>query len=65
MGLSDSRFAFSRESDLARSAGRRYTPATSTPMTSIAANVILFLCSEAGRNVSGQSLGVCGNVEVI
>ncbi|MDD9984641.1 MAG: SDR family oxidoreductase [Spirochaetaceae bacterium] len=29
------------------------------------ANMILFLCSEAGRNVSGQSLGVCGNVEVI
>jgi NAD(P)-dependent dehydrogenase (short-subunit alcohol dehydrogenase family) len=29
------------------------------------ANMVLFLCSEAGRNVSGQSLGVCGNVEVI
>ena len=29
------------------------------------ANMILFLCSEAGRNVSGQSLGVCGNVEAI
>ena len=29
------------------------------------ANMVLFLCSEAGRNVSGQSLGVCGNVEVM
>jgi NAD(P)-dependent dehydrogenase (short-subunit alcohol dehydrogenase family) len=24
---------------------------------------VLFLCSPAGRNISGQSLGVCGNVE--
>ena len=25
--------------------------------------MVLFLCSPAGRNISGQSLGVCGNVE--
>jgi NAD(P)-dependent dehydrogenase (short-subunit alcohol dehydrogenase family) len=29
------------------------------------AAMALFLCSEAGRNISGQSLGVCGNVEVL
>jgi NAD(P)-dependent dehydrogenase (short-subunit alcohol dehydrogenase family) len=29
------------------------------------ANMILFLCTEAGRNISGQSLGVCGNVEAL
>jgi NAD(P)-dependent dehydrogenase (short-subunit alcohol dehydrogenase family) len=27
------------------------------------AAMIWFLCSPAGRNISGQSLGVCGNVE--
>ncbi len=27
------------------------------------ANMALFLCSPAGRNISGQSLSVCGNVE--
>lgn len=27
------------------------------------ANQILFICSEAGQNISGQSLSVCGNVE--
>ena len=27
--------------------------------------MVLFLCSEAGRNISGQSLGVCGNVEFL
>lgn len=27
------------------------------------ANMILFLCSESGRNVSGQNLRVCGNTE--
>jgi NAD(P)-dependent dehydrogenase (short-subunit alcohol dehydrogenase family) len=27
------------------------------------AAMVLFLCSPAGRNISGQSLGVCGNVE--
>ncbi|MGD9538834.1 MAG: SDR family oxidoreductase [Alphaproteobacteria bacterium] len=29
------------------------------------ANVALFLCSPAGRNISGQSLSVCGNVETL
>ena len=29
------------------------------------AAMTLFLCSEPGRNMSGQSLGVCGNVEVL
>ena len=29
------------------------------------ANMVLFLISPLGRNVSGQSLGVCGNVETI
>ena len=29
------------------------------------ANMVLFLCSPAGRNVSGQSLSVCGNVETL
>jgi NAD(P)-dependent dehydrogenase (short-subunit alcohol dehydrogenase family) len=29
------------------------------------ANTVLFLLSEAGRNISGQSLGVCGNVEAL
>jgi NAD(P)-dependent dehydrogenase (short-subunit alcohol dehydrogenase family) len=29
------------------------------------AAMVLFLCSPAGRNISGQSLGVCGNVEVL
>jgi len=29
------------------------------------ANTALFLCSAAGRNISGQSLSVCGNVETI
>jgi NAD(P)-dependent dehydrogenase (short-subunit alcohol dehydrogenase family) len=27
--------------------------------------MVLFLCSPAGRNISGQSLGVCGNIEVL
>ena len=27
------------------------------------ANMALFLCSEAGRHISGQAIGVCGNVE--
>jgi NAD(P)-dependent dehydrogenase (short-subunit alcohol dehydrogenase family) len=27
------------------------------------AAMVLFLCSPEGRNISGQSLGVCGNVE--
>ena len=27
------------------------------------AAMVLFLCSPAGRNISGQSLGVCGNLE--
>lgn len=29
------------------------------------ANTVLFLCSPAGRNISGQSLSVCGNVETL
>jgi len=29
------------------------------------AAMVLFLCSPAGRNITGQSLGVCGNVEVL
>ena len=29
------------------------------------ANMVLFLCSDAGRNVSGQAISVCGNVEVL
>ena len=29
------------------------------------ANMAIFLCSAAGRNISGQSLSVCGNVETI
>jgi NAD(P)-dependent dehydrogenase (short-subunit alcohol dehydrogenase family) len=29
------------------------------------AAMALFLCSPAGSNISGQSLGVCGNVEVL
>jgi len=29
------------------------------------AAMVIFLCSEAGRNISGQSLSVCGNVETL
>jgi NAD(P)-dependent dehydrogenase (short-subunit alcohol dehydrogenase family) len=29
------------------------------------AHLVLFLCSDEGRNISGQSLGVCGNVEYL
>lgn len=29
------------------------------------AQLVLFLCSEGGRNISGQSLGVCGNLEFL
>lgn len=29
------------------------------------ANMALFLCSPAGRNISGQALSVCGNVETL
>ena len=29
------------------------------------ANTILFLCSEAGQNISGQALPVCGNIETL
>ena len=29
------------------------------------ANTILFLCSDAGKNISGQSVPVCGNVETL
>ena len=27
------------------------------------AEMAVFLCSEAGKNISGQSISVCGNVE--
>ncbi|MGB7757932.1 MAG: SDR family oxidoreductase [Salinisphaera sp.] len=29
------------------------------------AHMVVFLCSEAGRNISGQALSVCGNVETL
>jgi enoyl-[acyl-carrier-protein] reductase (NADH) len=29
------------------------------------AGMALFLCSPLGRNISGQSLGVCANVEAL
>ncbi len=29
------------------------------------ANMVLFVCSDAGAGISGQSLGVCGNVEYL
>jgi enoyl-[acyl-carrier-protein] reductase (NADH) len=29
------------------------------------AGMVLFLVSPMGRNVSGQSIGVCGNVETL
>jgi NAD(P)-dependent dehydrogenase (short-subunit alcohol dehydrogenase family) len=29
------------------------------------AEMVLFLCSPAGRDISGQSLSVCGNVETL
>jgi NAD(P)-dependent dehydrogenase (short-subunit alcohol dehydrogenase family) len=29
------------------------------------AEMVLFLCSKGGRNISGQSLGICGNVECL
>jgi NAD(P)-dependent dehydrogenase (short-subunit alcohol dehydrogenase family) len=29
------------------------------------ANMVLFLVSPLGRNISGQSLSVCGNVETL
>jgi NAD(P)-dependent dehydrogenase (short-subunit alcohol dehydrogenase family) len=29
------------------------------------ANAILFLLTPAGRNISGQSLSMCGNVEIL
>lgn len=29
------------------------------------ASMVLFLCSPAGRNISGQALSVCGNVETL
>lgn len=29
------------------------------------ANMVLFLCSEQGRRVSGQAISVCGNMEVL
>jgi NAD(P)-dependent dehydrogenase (short-subunit alcohol dehydrogenase family) len=29
------------------------------------ANTALFLATDAGRNISGQALSVCGNVETL
>lgn len=29
------------------------------------ANMVMFLCSPLGRNISGQAIGVCGNVEAL
>jgi NAD(P)-dependent dehydrogenase (short-subunit alcohol dehydrogenase family) len=29
------------------------------------ANQAMFLCSSAGMNISGQSISICGNVEVL
>ena len=29
------------------------------------ADMVVHLCSEAGRSISGMSLGVCGNVETM
>jgi enoyl-[acyl-carrier-protein] reductase (NADH) len=29
------------------------------------ANQALFLCSELGRNISGQAISICGNVEYL
>ena len=29
------------------------------------ADLVVFICSEKGRSVSGQSLGVCGNLETL
>jgi enoyl-[acyl-carrier-protein] reductase (NADH) len=29
------------------------------------AAMVIFLCSEAGRNISGQSLSVCAGVETL
>jgi enoyl-[acyl-carrier-protein] reductase (NADH) len=29
------------------------------------ANQAVFLCSLAGKNISGQSISICGNVEVL
>ncbi len=29
------------------------------------ANTILFLCSDAGKNISGQAIPVCGNIETL
>ena len=29
------------------------------------ADLIVFICSDKGRSISGQSLGVCGNLETL
>jgi enoyl-[acyl-carrier-protein] reductase (NADH) len=29
------------------------------------ANTVMFLCSPLGHNISGQAIGVCGNVEAL
>jgi NAD(P)-dependent dehydrogenase (short-subunit alcohol dehydrogenase family) len=47
---------------------RRYLEQVSLRRMVTAADVaamVQFLCSPAGRNISGQSLGVCGNVEFL
>ncbi len=50
-------FETMREQYLGRISLRRMTPPDEV------ASTVLFLCSEAGLGISGQSLSVCGNVE--
>ena len=50
-------FAETRDAYLGKISLRRMVSADDV------ANLVLFLCSPAGRNISGQALSVCGNVE--
>ena len=34
-------------------------------VTAFVAAMVLFLCSEAGRNITGQALSVCAGVEAL
>lgn len=45
--------------DVAQTSLRRYVPPEHI------ASMALYLCSEAGSNITGQSLNVCGNVETL
>ena len=45
--------------DIAEAAARQEFPPRDV------AAMVMFLCSEAGRNISGQSLSVCGGVETL